>query len=123
MHPRAWIWIHAHSLPEPDPALHAARQGAWISLDGLSAATSEHILGMLLTLRDAGFLSQTLLSHDGDSYMNGESRPYHYLLTDFIPKLQANNFNDAEIQQMIVDNPANAYAAQVKYSPPGMDIK
>jgi predicted metal-dependent phosphotriesterase family hydrolase len=114
VHPSAWIWIHAHNLPDPAPALQAASEGAWISLDGLNPATASHILASIGSLRDGGFLGQVLLSHDGDSYMNGESRPYHYLLTDFIPMLQANGISDAEIHQMIVSNPARAYTIQVK---------
>lgn len=114
VHPSAWIWIHAHNLAEAAPVLQAAAQGAWISFDGLSADTASHILDLIRSMQAGGFLGQLLLSHDGDSYMNGESRPYHYLLTDFIPMLQANGFSEEQVRQMVVANPAQAYAVQVR---------
>lgn len=114
VHPSAWIWIHAHNLPDIDPALHAAQLGAWISFDGLSQATAPHILDLILGMQAHGFLGQVLLSHDGDTYMNGQSRPYHYLLTDFIPALKANGLSQEVIQQMVVANPARAYTVKVR---------
>ena len=47
VHPSAWVWVHAHSLPDPDPLVEAARLGAWISLDGVNPASAAHILGLL----------------------------------------------------------------------------
>lgn len=114
VHPGAWIWIHAHALADPGPALQAAGQGAWISLDGLGPVTAAHILDLIHSLHAHGYLEQVLLSHDGDSYMNGESRPYHYLLTDFIPMLQAHGFSERDVHQIVVDNPTRAYPVQVK---------
>ena len=114
VHPSAWIWIHAHNLAEAGPALQAAGQGAWISFDGLSRDSAAHILDLIRSMQEHGFLDQVLLSHDGDSYMNGESRPYHYLLTDFIPMLKENGFSEQDIRQMVVDNPSRAYSVQVR---------
>lgn len=114
VHPSAWIWIHAHNLTSIEPALRAAEQGAWISFDGLSAGTAAHIFDFIQSMQAHGFLGQVLLSHDGDTYMNGESRPYHYLVTDFIPWLQTRGFSDESIQQMVVANPAQAYQVQVR---------
>lgn len=109
-YPSAWIWVHAHSVEDITHLLEAAGRGAWISLDGISAALSQHILGHLQALRAAGYLGQVLLSHDGDSFtVDGGLRPYEYLLTDFIPLLQDNGFSTAEIHQMTVKNPAKAF--------------
>ena len=114
VHPSAWIWIHAHNLPVIDPALRVAERGAWISFDGLSQGTAAHILDLIHGMQAHGFLSQVLLSHDGDTYMNGQSRPYHYLVTDFIPMLKEHGFSEEAIQQMLVSNPARAYALRVR---------
>lgn len=112
--PSAWIWIHAHAVTDPAHLIEAAGRGAWISLDGISAARSQHILGLLQALRVAGFLEQVLLSHDGDSFtVDGDLRPYHYLLTDFIPLLEQNGFSQTEIQQMTIKNPSRAFARRV----------
>jgi len=115
VHPSAWIWVHAHSMADSAPLLAAAGRGAWISLDGISAERSEHILGHLQALRGAGFLEQVLLSHDGDSFtVDGGLRPFDYLLTGFIPTLLQNGFSTAEIQQMTVKNPARALAVKIR---------
>jgi predicted metal-dependent phosphotriesterase family hydrolase len=116
VHPSAWIWIHAHNLAEIEPALQAARQGAWISFDGLKHESADHILDLIEAMQTHGLLDHVLLSHDGDSYMNGQSRPYHYLITDFLPILKAHGFHEPAIQQMLVDNPSRAYAVQVRES-------
>jgi predicted metal-dependent phosphotriesterase family hydrolase len=112
--PQAWIWIHAHNLAEIEPALQAAAQGAWISFDGLKHDSAAHILEQIQAMQAHGLLEHVLLSHDGDSYMNGQSRPYHYLITDFIPLLKAHGFNEQAVQQMLVDNPSRAYAVQIR---------
>jgi predicted metal-dependent phosphotriesterase family hydrolase len=112
--PSAWIWVHAHDLDDPAPAIAAAERGAWISLDGLNAISADHILNMLHTFKGRALFSRVLLSHDGDSYMNGESRPYHYLLTDFIPRMVTHGFTVAEIHALTIDNPARAFSIEVK---------
>jgi phosphotriesterase-related protein len=117
VHPSAWIWIHAHNLAELEPALQAAGQGAWISFDGLRHESADHILKQIQGMQAHGFLGHVLLSHDGDSYMNGQSRPYHYLITDFLPMLKAHGFHEPAILQMLVENPARAYAVQVREKP------
>jgi phosphotriesterase-related protein len=114
VHPKAWIWIHAHNLAEIEPALQAAEQGAWISFDGLQHDSAAHTLDLIEGMQAHGLLDHVLLSHDGDSYMNGQTRPYHYLITDFIPMLKARGFNEPAIQQMLVDNPSLAYEIKVR---------
>ncbi len=107
----AWIWVHAHAVQDTTHLLEAAARGAWISLDGLSAARGEQILSQLQALRAAGFLDQVLLSHDGDSFtVEAGLRPYDYLLTGFIPMLRQNGFTTDEIEQLTVRNPAQAFA-------------
>jgi predicted metal-dependent phosphotriesterase family hydrolase len=115
VHPSAWIWVHAHSVREPSKLVEAAEKGTWISLDGISADTSTHILEMLREIKGRGHIAQVLLSHDGDSFFgDGEFRPYHYLFTDFLPKLEESGFTDADIHAMTVSNPARAYAIRTR---------
>jgi len=107
----AWIWVHAHASQDIAPLLEAAGRGAWISLDGINAANSAHILAQLQALRTARYLGQVLLSHDGDSFtIDGGLRPYEYLLTDFILLLQHQGFSPQEIHQLTVENPARAFS-------------
>jgi len=115
VHPSAWIWVHAHQEPDAEHLMATAAQGAWISLDGINAESGAHILALLNALKAGSYLSQVLLSHDGDSYYDqGEFRPYHYLFTDFIPLLAAAAFSPAEIQQMTTENPARAFTLGIK---------
>jgi len=112
--PAAWIWIHAHAMQAIDKVAWAAEQGAWVSLDGLSEQSAQHHLDFVKELKQRGLLNHVLLSHDGDSYNEGQFRPFHFLFTSFIPLLEKNGFSQQEIRQMIVDNPRRAYTVQVK---------
>lgn len=115
VHPSAWIWVHAHAAQDTGALLEAARREVWISLDGISATSAGHILDQLQALKAAGLLGQVLLSHDGDSYQfDGSFRPYDYLLTDFIPLLAERGFTRAEIDQLTIQNPAQAFVVRVR---------
>jgi phosphotriesterase-related protein len=110
VHPSAWIWVHAHSVQDPSNLIEVAEQGAWISLDGINAETSAHIVALLTEIKEHSQIGQVLLSHDGDSYFgDGECRPYHYLFTDFLQRLEETGFSDADVRAMTVANPARAY--------------
>jgi predicted metal-dependent phosphotriesterase family hydrolase len=110
----AWVWVHAHAMPEAAPLLDAARLGAWISLDGVREESAEHILGFLQALKAAGLLNRALLSHDGDSYCMGDFRPYEYILTHFTGQLLANGFTPLEVERLTVTNPSRAFTVRVR---------
>jgi phosphotriesterase-related protein len=111
VHPSAWIWVHAHNVQDASKLIHLAEQGAWISLDGINAEISAHVVELLTELKNHGRIDQVLLSHDGDSYFgDGECRPYHYIFTDFLQQLESAGFGDADIRTMVASNPARAYA-------------
>jgi phosphotriesterase-related protein len=119
VHPSAWIWIHAQG--EPDSAQHiaAARRGAWISLDGIDAGSLARHLDFVTRLRDAGLLERVLISQDAGWYSVGQadghmSRSYEVLFTDFLPALRARGFSAAEIDTLLVRNPARAFAVSVR---------
>ncbi len=117
VHPSAWIWVHAHQEPGAQRIAHAAQQGAWISFDKVSEETAQHILELVQEMQQRGFMRQVLLSHDGDSYFGeGESRPYHFLFTDFIPTLKQAGFSSQDVDQLIVDNPRRAFTVRVRRS-------
>ena len=68
-----------------------------------------------MKLKESGHLSKVLLSHDGDSYFgDGEFRPYDYLFTNFIPKLEQAGFNKEDIRQLTIDNPKRAFTLGMK---------
>lgn len=115
--PEAWIWTHAHNLPEAEPLIEAAQEGAWISLDGIryDKERQEHIYTLLLKLVDQGLSERILLSHDGNSFPSGkEIRPFDALMTEFIPRLKAEGFTDRDIHQLTVVNPQNAFSINIR---------
>ena len=112
--PAAWIWVHAQSEKDGSRHAEAARQGAWVSFDGLGWAPTEEYLGLVLPMKRQGLLGHVLLSHDAGWYHVGEPdggsfQPFEKLFTDFLPALRQNGFTEADITQLLVTNPAAAF--------------
>jgi phosphotriesterase-related protein len=112
--PSAWIWVHAQQARDAD-ILAAAAQGAWVSFDGLSPETAQRHLELCLLLREQGRLDRVLLSHDAGWYRPGQPdggtfRSFEFLFTDFIPSLRAAGFTTAQLDQLLRENPARAFA-------------
>jgi len=127
VHPSAWVWVHAQGVDDADPLIKAAQKGAWISLDGLRSrnyfngygdgrSSVMHHFELLQALKKEKLLDRVLLSHDGSTFPPGDrpKRPYDVLFTTFIPMLKAGGYSDDEINQLIVNNPARAFAIQVR---------
>ena len=116
--PGAWIWVHANKVARAEALLPAARAGAWLSLDGLEAEAVPHHLALVQAMKEAGFLGQVLLSHDGNSYRAGgrPPRPYEALFTRFLPALLEAGFTTAEVRTLTVENPARAFGVRVRTS-------
>jgi phosphotriesterase-related protein len=119
VHPSAWIWIHAQN--EPDPAQHiaAARRGAWIEFDGIDPKSLAQHLELVTRLRDAGLLDHVLISQDAGWYTVGQprggaSRSYEVVFTEFVPALRARGFSSAEIDTLLVRNPAKAFSVSLR---------
>ena len=110
-----FIWVHAQA--ERDHALHhrVAREGAWVSLDGLGERSADWHLECLRSMAEADLLQKTLLSQDAGWYRPGPERGsayrgYTYLLDTFVPRLLREGFRQADIDQLLVTNPARALA-------------
>lgn len=114
--PRAWIWVHAHSVKDVAALVRAAEAGAWLELDGLSADTFEAHLERLLDLRGRGLLRQVLLSHDGNGHPapGRVPRDFHLLLTAFRHALADRGLGPDEVEQLLVRNPGEALAVRVR---------
>jgi phosphotriesterase-related protein len=121
VHPSAWIWIHAQN--EKDRAHHvtAARRGAWVSFDGLGATgqPAADYVDMVNRLRQAGLLHRALVSQDAGWYHVGQPhggtiRAYDAVFTAFIPAARGAGFTQAEIDTLLIRNPAEAFAIGVR---------
>ena len=117
--PEAFIWVHAQGEKDKSTYILAAKKGTWISLDGINEKNLNNYLKMLVTIKNEGYLNKVLLSHDAGWYSPGEKeggsfRGYTTLYGKFVPLLRANNFTDAEIKQLLVDNPAEAFTLRIR---------
>jgi phosphotriesterase-related protein len=122
VHPAAWIWVHAQGAPDEE-VLTAAARGAWISLDGLNPRSVTRHLALLRKLREEGRLAQVLLSHDAGWFDpakpgGGTFRDYELLFTTFLPMLRNTGFTEADVDQILVQNPADAFAIRVRQTAP-----
>ena len=68
---------------------------------------------------NAQTLDHVLVSQDGGWYDVGQpsghmARSYEVLFTDFLPALRARDFSAAELDTLMVRNPANAFAVAVR---------
>jgi predicted metal-dependent phosphotriesterase family hydrolase len=117
--PNAFIWVHAQSEPNPETHARAAQLGAWVEFDGIGPQSIEQHVKLVKALRDRGFLKRILISHDAGWYHVGEPRggifrPFDTLFTQFIPALKTAQFSEAEINQLIVENPREALTLRVR---------
>lgn len=122
VHSSAWIWVHAQTALD-DEVLAAAARGAWISLDGLNPSSLTRHLALLKKLRDSGHLAQVLLSHDAGWFDpakpgGGTFRDYELLFTTFLPTMRAAGFTENDVTQLLVKNPASAFAIRVRRATP-----
>jgi phosphotriesterase-related protein len=119
VNPSAFIWVHAQSEPDKGMYLKAAKEGAWISLDGLSDETVGEYLTMLIALKKEGYLSKVLISHDAGYYdpnkeEGGSIRRYTTLFDKLLPALGQEGFTKDDITQLLVKNPAEAFTLRIR---------
>ena len=117
--PSAWIWVHAHTEEHSARHVEAARRGAWVEFDGLGPDSVERFVALVRFMNAHGVLHRTLVSHDAGWYhvgelMGGTFRPYDTLFTAFLPALTSAGFTDGDIHQILVTNPAAAFAVRVR---------
>jgi phosphotriesterase-related protein len=115
-----WIWVHAQTEPDISVLKDAARHGAYIELDTVGAPfqSQPELLERALALVEAGYPDQLLLSHDAGWYDPSRAdglpeqgfRGYTALTGHFIPELLKRGMNEAQVRQITVNNPANAFA-------------
>lgn len=107
----ALVWTHANQARDTAALLEAARQGLWISLDGIQPDTADRHIALVRALQDAGLERRILLSHDANSYpASGRvTREYRALMEVVLPKL------DPKLSTLLtVSNPARAFALEVR---------
>lgn len=116
--PRRVIIGHCDTVVDRDYHEAIARQGAFVQFDCVRK-TVEHELELrvdyILTLAAKGFLTSILLSQDVcrrshlTAYGGGG---YAFLIEEFVPRLQAAGLAEADIQQLLVENPRRALTGE-----------
>lgn len=118
--PSAFIWVHAQEEQDTDLHVTAAKEGAWISLDGLNDDNVDAYAQRITYLRDQKCLDRILVSHDAGWYDPEKPheeqaiRGYTTIFRKLIPSLEQNGFNEPDIYRILHENPVNAYSIAVR---------
>lgn len=117
--PEAWIWTHAQN--ENDRAVHlqVAKEGGWVSFDGLNTQSVREYIQFLKDMKEAQMLHKVLISHDAGWYHVGEPdggnfRPFDTVFKDLIPALEKEKFTEKDIDKLFRKNPARALAVSIR---------
>lgn len=106
-----YVWVHAQNEKDNQYFQRAARAGAWVSFDGLSARAHERHWQAYSFMLSESLLARTLLSHDSGWYRVGEPgggqfNGYTYIYEQFLPQV-APEFHEL----LLVTNPVRAFGA------------
>ncbi len=114
--PSAWVWVHAAASVDDALLWEVAGKGGWLGFDGLRAETFDRHVALVLEARRRGLLGRVLLSHDGNSWpATGRlPRDYDLLLTSGRRRLRQHGVSEAELAQLLVDNPRDALTPRVR---------
>jgi phosphotriesterase-related protein len=120
VHPQAFVWVHAQNEADWKNFSKAARTGAWVSLDGLNEGLVLQYVQMLDFMKKEKLLHRLLVSHDAGWYDpetpdGGEFRGFTTLFKRLLPALEKKGFSEKEISQLIIRNPAEAFAVRVRH--------
>jgi len=118
--PEAYVWTHALRA-DPDDHVKIGETGAWVSFDKVNTNEKniQRIIEAISNMKNNNLLNRVLLSHDAGWYSVGEPgggsfRSYSALFTHLIPALKENGITQEDIDQMLIRNPAEAYAIRIR---------
>lgn len=125
--PSAFIWVHAQR-GSIDGYINAATQGAWISLDNIRERRNlepgapysiEWYASRIAEMKKNKLLHKVLISHDSGWYdpakpEGGTINGFTDLFVFLLPALKERGFSDADIEQILVKNPAEAFKIKIK---------
>jgi phosphotriesterase-related protein len=120
--PEAYVWVHAQN--EKDRELHsrAAREGAWLSFDGVGPKSLGAHVDAVLDMTRRGHLRRLLVSQDAGWYHVGEAgggsyASHTFVFEAFLPALRGAGFSDDQVRTLTVTNPADALAIRKRLAP------
>jgi len=114
--PSKFVWVHAQAEIEKSFHKKAAGMGAWVSLDGLGWGDYENYADSIVSLKNAGLLNRVLISHDAGWYKpedtNASFEGFTKIFTHLQPLLEQKGFGKTEFDQLLIANPAEAFALE-----------
>jgi phosphotriesterase-related protein len=119
--PEAFIWVHAQSEKDSNEYIKAVRIGTWVSLDGVNDSNITQYADTLDLLKKEKCLHRVLISHDAGWYEPGKSdggifREFTSLFKRLLPALGEKGFSKKDIDQLLIENPKEAFAIRVRRS-------
>jgi predicted metal-dependent phosphotriesterase family hydrolase len=119
--PSAFIWAHANVETTKERTLALAQMGCWVAFDGFHdiMITTVWYADLLQYMKSTRQLNRVLLSNDAGWYQpgkpnGGEFRSYTGLFDTLIPYVIHAGFTKEEVNQIIVKNPAEAFAVRIR---------
>ncbi len=119
--PSAFIWLHAMEEFSKGRLLTIAEKGVWVAFDGVmpdmeaSVRISEMVKYMKMLRRmDHVLLSQDAIGYECELPGGGQSRRYTELFESFRLLLLSEGITKEELDQIMVKNPAEAFAVRVR---------
>jgi len=117
--PEAWVWIHAQNEKNRDVHVRVAKEGGWVSFDGLNDDSVQQSVQFLKDMKAEKRLHKALISHDAGWYHVGEPgggqfRSYNTVFKFLLPLLRKEGFTEGEMHQVFMVNPAKALTVKVR---------
>lgn len=105
-----FIWAHIDSNIDLSTIIELGNQGMWLELDSIGSKPYNEHAKLLNYLIQKGMQKQLLLSQDSGWYnigekKGGEIKPYHKILTDFLPVCIKEGLNYSILEEILTDNP------------------
>ena len=115
--PKAFIWVHAQNEKDNNTYLLAAKEGCWISFDGLGWELEKH-MEKILFAKEHKILDRILISHDAGWYDPQKQvqaiKPYTNIFKQLYPELISKGFSKEEFNLLISGNPSKAFSISIK---------
>ncbi len=117
--PAAFVWVHAQAEMKKYTYSQAAKMGAWVSLDGMGWGDWDNYATWIDTLKANDCLHRVLISHDAGWYdpekpNGGDFKGFTNIFEKLIPALEKKGFNAQDFDQLLIKNPAEAFAIRVR---------
>lgn len=119
--PSAFIWSNAMMEMSYENVMSIAEKGVWVMFDGVQADMNAmiKIAGLVKFMKSVRLLDHVMLSQNGGWYDPSRKRgghfvPYTELFSSFYLLLLSEGITRDEIHQMMVVNPAKAFAVELR---------